>query len=214
MKKLALIGSKELALQMTEFANNTGEFKVVGYFDDFEEKGKLITDAPILGKIDEIEELYSIGLFDELFVAIGYSNFTFRDYCYKRYKGKIPFANIISKGAIIHHDAKIGEGIYVGPQCDIGKNTVIGNNVCMHVGTIIAHDCSVGDSCFFAGRDIIAGFTHLGERDFIGISVCISDNINVENDVWIGLGCIVAQNLKSNTKYMSPAVRLVGIKNQ
>ncbi|MCQ2171320.1 MAG: hypothetical protein MJZ17_00985 [Bacteroidales bacterium] len=213
MKRIAFLGSKELALQMTEFAEHTGEFVVTGYFDDFEERGKIINNAPILGKIDDVEKLYDCGEFDYLFVAVGYNNFVFRDYCYKRFKGKIPFANIISKGAIIHKDAKIGEGVYIGPQCDIGKNTVIGNNVCLHVGTIIAHDCSVGDSCFFAGRDVIAGFTHFGERVFVGISVCVSDNINIEDEVWIGLGCIVAQNLKAKTKYMSPAVRLVGIRN-
>ena len=49
MKRLALIGSKEFAQQIRGFAEKTGEFMVVGYFDDFEEKGTIIEGLPVLG---------------------------------------------------------------------------------------------------------------------------------------------------------------------
>ena len=58
MKRLALIGSKDFAEQIQILAEETGEYKVVGYFDDFEKKGTLIRSLPILGKIEDIETEY------------------------------------------------------------------------------------------------------------------------------------------------------------
>ena len=55
MKRLALIGSKDFAQQIQILAEETSVYKVVGYFDDFEEKGTIIRSLPVLGKIEDIE---------------------------------------------------------------------------------------------------------------------------------------------------------------
>ena len=53
MKRLAIIGTKDFAEQITEFALRTGEFEVVGYYDNIEPKGNLINGRPVLGIIEE-----------------------------------------------------------------------------------------------------------------------------------------------------------------
>ena len=90
MKRLALIGSKEFADQIQCFAEKTGEYEVIGYFDDFEPKGKIIRSLPILGKIDEIEEIYKTGAFDYIFLAAGYNNFKFREDVLMDFMGRCP----------------------------------------------------------------------------------------------------------------------------
>ena len=211
MKKLALIGSKDFAEQIQGFAEQTGEYVVVGFFDDFEPKGTIIRSLPVLGKICDIENVYKKGFFDCLFLAAGYNNFSFRDKVFSELYGKVPFANIISKSAKIADDVKLGEGIYIGAGSIIDRRTVIGNNVFIHGGTTIGHDNVIGAHTYISGRFNTAGFTHIGERCFFGICSCVSDHITICDDVWIGLACVVIKNIKEPGKYMSPAAKLYKI---
>ena len=48
MEKIALIGSKEFARQIREYAEETMIFQVVGYFDDYEPTGKMVDGDQVL----------------------------------------------------------------------------------------------------------------------------------------------------------------------
>ena len=58
MERLAIIGAGELGCQAAHFAKQTTQFKIVGWFDDFQEKHTIINDYPILGKISDIESCF------------------------------------------------------------------------------------------------------------------------------------------------------------
>jgi sugar O-acyltransferase (sialic acid O-acetyltransferase NeuD family) len=211
-KRLALIGSKEFAQQIRGFAEDSDEFIVVGYFDDFESKGTIVEGLPILGSRKNIEESFKNNEFDEIFLAAGYNNFQFREFVFEELKGKIPFANIIMPGVQLHSSVKIGRGVYIGERSFIGKNVVIGDNNFIHERTSIAHDCIIGNHNYFSGLDSFAGHVVMGDRIFVGLNVCVADNISITDDVWIGIGATVAQNLKEPLKYMSMSTRLVPVK--
>ena len=203
MKRLALIGSKDFAKQIREFAEENEKYEVVGYFDDFDEKGALIDGLPILGKLREVESVYQQGAFDCVFLASGYNNFQFREFAYSSLKGKVPFATIIMDHVRMGKNVHLGEGIFIGCNSTIGDNSSIGDNVFIHGHSEIGHDNTIGSHTYISGRFNSAGFVNLGKRNFYGICVIISDHIDICDDVWIGLGCIVAQNIKESGKYMT-----------
>lgn len=211
MKKLALIGTKEFSEQIIEFASKTGEYEFVGYFDDFIEKGTIINDKPVFGKVEEAIGLYQEGVFDSIFIGVGYTRFDIREYYYNMLKGKVPFANIIMPTAKIGNNVKLGEGIFIGGGSYIGAGTIIEDNVFIHGGSDVGHNNSIGVHTYISGRFNSAGFCSIGKRNFIGICVIIADHISITDDVWIGLGCIVAKDIKQSGKYMSPAAKLYKI---
>ena len=202
MKKLVLIGSKEFASQIREFAEETRNYVVVGYLDDYEEVGTQVQGLPILGSRRDALELYSKGVFDCLFLAAGYKNFKFREEAFSELKGKIPFANIISKSAYIAPNCILGEGIFIGAGSNICSNTVIEDNVFIHGYTFLAHDNHIGAHSYLSGRLNTAGFVTLGKRNFAGICSMYSDHVKTADDVWVGLGCIIIRNIKESGKYM------------
>lgn len=211
MKRLTLIGTKEFSEQIISFANRTGEFEFVGYFDDIVEKGTIVNGKPVLGRVEESLEKYRQGVFDCIFEGIGYTRFDLREHYYTMLKGKVPFANIIDKTVSIGHNVQIGEGVYIGPNSIIGDNCVIGNNVFIHGSTVISHDNKIGSHSYFSGRVDTAGFCEIGERTFFGIRTLCSDHIKICDDAWIGIGCVVAKDIKQPGKYMSPAAKLYKI---
>lgn len=211
MKRLALIGSKEFAQQIRNFAEKTGHFTVVGYFDDFEDKGTIIENLPVLGTRQDIIELFSNDIFDEIFLAAGYNNFEFREKAFNELKGKVPFANIIMPDAELSETTYLGEGIFIGTKTYFGENVRIDDNVFIHGHTFISHDNIIGSHTYISGRFTTAGFVNIGKRNFFGICAIVSDHISTCDDVWIGLGSIVAKKIKKPGRYISQNVLLTKI---
>lgn len=211
MKRLTLIGTKEFSEQIITFANRTGEFEFVGYFDDLVEKGTIINGKPVLGRVEDAIVLYNNGIFDYIFEGIGYTRFDLREYYYNMLKGKVPFANIIMPRVTLGDNLQLGEGIYLGEDTFLCPNCVIEDNVFIHGGCTIAHDNKICKHSYLSGRIDTAGFCEIGERNFIGVRVLFADHVKTCSDVWIGIGCIVAKNINNPGKYMSPSAKLYKI---
>ena len=210
-KRLTLIGTKEFSEQIISYADKTGEYEFVGYFDDIVEKGTIINGKPVFGKVEEAVSYYQEGKYDCIFIGIGYTRFDLRDYYFNKLKGKVPFANIIMPTAKIGKNVALGEGIFVGSNSHIGDDSTIENNVFIHGSSDIGHNNFIGAHTYISGRFNSAGFSSIGKRNFIGICVLVADHVNICDDVWIGLGCVVAKNINSSGKYMSPAAKLYKI---
>lgn len=211
MKRLAIIGTKEFAEQITDFAIRTGEFEIVGYYDNIEPKGNIVNGKPVFGKVEDAIEDYQKRVFDEIFIGVGYTRFDLRELFYTQLKGKVPFANIIMPTVKMGKNVVMGEGVFVGGSSFIGDGSVIEDNVFIHGGSDVGHNNKICAHTYVSGRFNSAGFVTIGKRNFIGICVIIADHIELTDDVWIGLGCIVAKNIKESGKYMSPAAKIYKI---
>lgn len=200
-KRLALIGSKDFAHQIVRAALLTGEFDIIGFFDDYENPGTIVDGAPILGKTCEIVNLYQADCFDCIFIAIGYEHFAARQRFYEMLKGVIPLATIISPSAYVASSAIIGEGCYIGGRNQINAECVVEDNAVMMGNVVLGHNNVIGKHSYLAGGIYMAGFTSIGERCFVGIGATISDKITIVDDVWIGLGMIVYKSIRKPGKY-------------
>lgn len=202
-KRLTLIGTKEFSDQIIHFANRTGEFEFVGYFDDLVEKGTTINGFPVLGKVEEAIALYKNGVFDCIFIGIGYTRFDLRQFYYEMLKGKVPFASIISPTAVIHDHVTLGEGVFIGDNSYIDDKTCIEDNVFIHVGTTLGHNNLIGAHTYISGRFDTCGNVTVGKRCFIGVRCLVSDHISICDDTWIGLGSVVLKDITQSGKYLS-----------
>lgn len=211
MKRLTVIGTKEFSDQIIHFAEYAGGYEFVGYFDDIVSKGTEINGKQVLGKVEDAIQLYENKVFDCIFIAIGYTRFDLREYYFNLLKGKVPFATIIDPTAEICRGVKIGEGVYIGRNTILDDCSVVDDNVFVHRNCLVGHDSHIHSHSYLSGLDHMAGFCDIGERTFIGLSVCVADHISICDDVWIGIGCIVAKKIKQPGKYMTESVLLTKI---
>lgn len=211
VERLAIIGAKTFAEQISDLAIQTGRYYVVGYYDNIEPKGSIVYGRPILGKVEDAVKDYDNKMFDCIFIGVGYTRFDLRGQFYKQVKGVIPMANIIMPSSQINDTVVLGEGIYVGPLTRISPHSVIEDNVFIHGGCSIGHNSHIQKHCYLSGSDYLAGYCDVGEKTFIGLGVCMADHISVCDNVWIGIGSIVAQNIEKSGKYVNPSMRLVKI---
>ena len=195
MKKLVIIGAGDLGQQIAHFVTTDNQFEVVGYVDDWQEKGAIINGKPVLGCIDDLLKLYANGQFDEVLIGVGYKHFAFRKMLYEKYKDSIPFATFIHSSCYVDHTAEIGKGVVAYPRCIIDRNAHIKDNVFINWGTGIGHDAVLEPHSFVAAMVLIAGLSHVGEMCMIGNGTVTIDHIQIADSTTVGGGAVVVKNI-------------------
>jgi len=207
--KLAIIGSGDLGQLIAHHARLTGNFNIIGFFDDYAEKGSVKNGLPVLSGTDGIVMQFEQGCFDQLIIAVGYKHFDARAKFFNQFMGIIPFAVIVHPSVIMDPSCQLGQGSVVLSGCVLDQNVKIGENVLLNTGVMIAHDSKIGIHSFLAPRCNIAGFVNIGEKNFIGIGANVIDNVKTTEYVQIGGGALVHRSIESAGLYVGVPARKI-----
>lgn len=206
-KKLAIIGAGEMGAQAYHYAQVDGRYEVIGFIDDTKTLEESIYGLPILGKIEDIDILYKKGLFDCLFIGLGYKHLQFKKKLHDNLSNRIPFANIIANPTYIDCSVQLGDDIIIYPGCILDKNVMIHDNTVLNIGAIVSHDSIIGNSCFIGVKTAISGFCKIGECCFMGTSTTIIDHVNICDNVLIGASSLVLHDIKEEGIYLGAPVK-------
>lgn len=183
-------------------------YNIVGYFDDYHNIGNVIAGVPVLGSTEDI--ITKKDKFDSIVIGIGYKHFNVRKQLYEWLVAEnIHRQNIIDKRAIVDETAEVGDGSIVMSNVILDKGVRIGANVFVNIGSTIAHDSFIGNHSFVAPRVAIAGFTRIGECNFLGINSTVIDNITTVDNVFIGGGGVVTKSIVEEGLYVGVPVRRI-----
>jgi sugar O-acyltransferase (sialic acid O-acetyltransferase NeuD family) len=201
-KRLAIIGSGDLAKQILHQAEIGERYKPIGFFDDFEEAGKIKYALPVLGTTDNILYSFQHNEFDEMIIGIGYKHIARRRELFNLYSDKIPFGTVIHSSCIIDKSVKIGRGSLLYSGSIVDMNAVVGENVIIYNGCVIAHDSFVGSHSVLSPAVKIAGFSKIGHSSILGIGTVIIDNLAITDNVKTGAGAVVVNNINESGLYI------------
>jgi len=112
-----------------------------------------------------------------------------------KYRGEI------HKSAVIHRDAEISPGVYIGPNCTIG-NSIIGKGTVL-VGNIFVHDkVVIGENCFIGAGTVIGseGFGHIKDNNNIWFKFPHLGGTIIEDNVEIGANTYINRGTLGNTR--------------
>jgi sugar O-acyltransferase (sialic acid O-acetyltransferase NeuD family) len=196
MKKIALVGSTELARRLIYYIQETNYGNLAGMFDDFEEKGSIKYGHPILGRLSDIPMMFRDGCFDEVLIAIGYNHMALRKkiFCSLKEMG-IPVGTYIHPSAYIAASASVREGCIVLINCIVEMNAVLHENVFLGSAGFISHDVNIGAHTYCSPSLNIAGHSTVGECCFLGINTTTINEVTVGNNVIAGAGSVVTKDI-------------------
>ena len=101
------------------------------------------------------------------------------------------------------------KGTFVGAHSYVGPNTVVGDFSIINTGAILEHDCSLGYFSHLCPGVVVGGRTKIGDRTTIGLNASIRDGINIGNNVTVGMGAVVLEDVPDNTTVVgNPAASL------
>lgn len=208
MKRIAFIGSGEMARHIAHYMVEDNQFEIAGYFDDFTPVGTIVNNYPILGKLDDIICQYKLGVFHELINAIGFTRMLYRKDVFERFENDVPFGTFIHSTCLVDSTAKIGKGVVVFPFCILYLDSIIEDDVFVQIRSYIT-DSKVKKHTMISGSVSIAGRTEIGECCNIGISTTIIDDVKVCDYVRTGGGTVVNKDIVEAGTYVGVPARKI-----
>lgn len=180
------------------------DYEIYGYIDD--NQNALLnnpSDYTVVG--DTLNFEYEPG---DL-AALCITNSEIKEEVYNRLKDKVEIFTFISPLARVSKFSKIGIGTIITPNCLITTNVTIGECVLVNLGSQVGHDCTIGDFSSLMTNVDIGGFCKIGRHVFFGSNSTLIPEKRVNNNIRIGAGSIVINNLnKPGTYFGNPAKQL------
>jgi len=211
LKKIAVFGAGgfglEVAMLIEQINERNPEWKIVGFFDDGVEEGKIVNGYPVLGGIDRLNNWESEL---SLSLALGIPSTK------KTVFGKITNKNI-SYPILIHPSVimgnkeyvKIGEGCIICAGTIITTNINIGKHVILNLACTVGHESEIGDFSSFMPTCNISGEVKIGKANFWGTGAKVINQIKVGDNVTIGAGAVVTKDIPDDATAVGVPAKVV-----
>lgn len=169
------------------------DFSVAGFIDnDPEKKNTDFFGYPVFGGVECVPDLIRQKV---CFVNLITGNM------YARYSVSLEvarmggvFSNFIHPNVELMM-TQVGVGNYIQESVILQAGVTIGNNSSIHMGSLIGHETTVGDSVFIAHAVSISGCCDIGDGCFIGTNATVLPRIRIGKWSTIGAGSVVTKDI-------------------
>jgi sugar O-acyltransferase (sialic acid O-acetyltransferase NeuD family) len=167
-------------------------YKVEGYYE-IEEKNFNPFGLKYLGDENQAVSLKNT------FISIGDN--LLREHVFKRiYQKMNKKVKIIHPSSVVSDLATISEQVLVCASATINPLAKIGLGSIINTGSIIEHECEIGEFSHVAPNATLCGNVIVGKNTLVGANTTILPNIKIGQNVIIGSGSVVTKDVPSNTK--------------
>lgn len=194
MKKIVIIGSGGLGREVLGIIQSINREKqtwdFIGFYDD-NLTDELINGYPVLGKIDELNQIE-----EQLQVVIAIGNPKIKEIIKNKIVNpKIEFPNLIHPSVEIYSDDNVvlGKGIVIAANSVLTVNIEVSDFVYINTATVIAHDTKIGRYSMIMPTVSISAGGIIGEKVYIGNGTKIDYSINIKDNSKIKAGSILTQ---------------------
>ncbi len=194
---LVIIGAGRQGAETLEIARAISREKntinVVGFLDDAR-KGGTVDGVPILGGIEQVDEL--IARYPKLKAIIAVGDTESRKKLAERFGQKgLRFCKLIHPTAVISEHVTIGPGTTIAAGSVFTVNIRIGSHVLINPNSSIAHDAQIDDFVTINALCAISGNNHIEEGVYLGVGSSTIQGVKIGAWSVIGAGATVINNI-------------------
>ncbi len=106
----------------------------------------------------------------------------------------------------------LGDGQYVQENVVLQADVVLEDNVSIHVGTLVGHETTIGESSFVAHGCAISGRVDIGKRVFVGVGARILPRVRIGSGAVIGGGAVVIRDVPPNAVVVGNPARVTRLR--
>lgn len=195
MNRLVIYGASGHGRVIADIARRRGYTDIIFYDDD--PKKNAIDGYEVIHKLDDSQYDLIIGIGDNA-TREKISNKTDRR-----------LVTLIHPDASIGENVQIGEGSVVMARAVINSGTRIGKGAIINTCASIDHDNRIADYVHVSVNAHTAGTVSIGERTFLGMSSSVINNIDICEDVLVGAGAVVTDDIKESGTYIGCPARKI-----
>lgn len=209
LKDLIIIGAggvgRETALIVEEINNESKEWNLLGFVDDYKEIGEDINGYKVLGGNEYINNYDK-----EVYIICAIANYKIKKSIIKKIKNSnVKFANIIHPSVKLNRTVDIGHGCIIYQNSIITANIKIGNHVIVSPRCGIGHDSILNDYCSLLWNVNVSGNVVLEEGVTMGSGSTIIQGKKVGSGSFIGAGAVVIEDIEKDSVAVGVPTRYV-----
>ena len=103
----------------------------------------------------------------------------------------------------------LGQGTIIYPHCTVHSAVSLGQHIFINSNVSIGHDTVLSDFVSVSPGVRIAGCVEIGACCYLGQGSVINEHIKIADNVIIGSGCVVVEDIKSSGTYVGVPARKI-----
>jgi sugar O-acyltransferase (sialic acid O-acetyltransferase NeuD family) len=104
---------------------------------------------------------------------------------------------IVHPRASVSCYSDVGDGCFIAACSVIGPDSAIGRSVIVNHGSVVDHDCTIGDFSHIAPNATLGGSVKIGRHCLIGAGATILPGLSLADHVTVGAGAVVTADIAS-----------------
>lgn len=201
-EKMILIGAgghARVIIDALRVASRLDE--IYGIVDQKLEVGSFVDEIKVVGRDEDLKVFYEKGI-KKAFIAVGSLGdcSTRKELASKLKLFGYQFPIIIHPAATLSPKASLSAGTFVGAGSIIQTGSRLGQHVIANTGSIIDHDCIVGDFCHIAPGVSMSGGVIIGDETHVGTGSNIIEYRKIGKRCVIGAGSVVIRDIPDDTR--------------
>ncbi len=201
MKNIIILGAGELGKEALWIIEDINRVKptwlILGFLDDTKEKGIEVNGYPILGSMNQLEELSNN---NESFALIAVQNGRDKAIIANKHKDFNKWATIIHPTAVIAPESSIGAGSIVFPQVTVSVDSVIGKHNLLYIHAIVCNDCRLGECTSVMSGVSIAEHVSVGANSYLAAGCDVYPHVTIGKNCRIAVGTTVDEDLPDGSE--------------
>ncbi|PZX54203.1 acetyltransferase [Algoriphagus chordae] len=106
--------------------------------------------------------------------------------------------NVIHPLSSISKTCKMGFGNFISKNVSINPLVTIGDLCIINTGSIVEHECTLGNGVHIAPGAVLAGNVSVGDFTFVGANAVIKQGVKIGKNVVVGAGTVVIRDIEDN----------------
>jgi len=201
MRKLLLLGGGGHCKSVLDSLGSDHVYDVIKIIDVKSKVGSDIMGYQIAGTDDDLQSFYEDGFHEAFITAGSVGDTTLRKKLVSKTEAiGYSFPTITDPTAIVSEHAQLEEGCYLAKGAIVNAGVTIGKQSIVNTGTILEHDCKVGDFSHIAPSATVLGGVTIGEQSHIGTGSLLREGITIGDHVLVGMGSNVLVSVSSGLK--------------
>lgn len=126
-----------------------------------------------------------------------------------RQLGNRTLATILHPQACVSVHTSLAAGCFVAAAAVVAPGARLGRSVIVNHGSVVDHDCELGDFCHVAPQAALGGGVRVGRRVLVGSGARVLPGLQVCDDAIIGAGAVVTGAITQPGTYAGVPARRV-----
>lgn len=167
-------------------------YRIVGVIDDGLSAGTQVLGVPVLGGADTLPGLRQQGVRLALNAVGGIGNVAVRIRVFRRLaEAGFAFPAVVHPSAVVEAAAELAPGAQVLARAYVGSEARIGFGCIINTGSIVSHDCVLGNYVTVSPGALLAGEVQIGSGALVGMGVTVNLGVKIGERARLGNGATV-----------------------